>query len=52
MIMMKKITMAAALAVAALAADAQAPATAQGAVHGVNKADMDMSVRPGDDFYQ
>ncbi|MDY5966541.1 MAG: M13 family metallopeptidase, partial [Sodaliphilus sp.] len=25
---------------------------AQGAVHGVNKADMDMSVRPGDDFYQ
>lgn len=52
MIMMKKITMAAALAVAALAADAQAPAAAQGAVHGVNKADMDMSVRPGDDFYQ
>ena len=51
-IMMKKITMVAALAVAALAADAQAPATAQGAVHGVNKADMDMSVRPGDDFYQ
>ena len=50
--MMKKITMAAALAIAALAADAQAPATAQGAVHGVNKADMDMSVRPGDDFYQ
>lgn len=50
--MMKKITMVAALAVAALAADAQAPATAQGAVHGVNKADMDMSVRPGDDFYQ
>lgn len=50
--MMKKITMAAALAVAALAADAQAPATAQGAAHGVNKADMDMSVRPGDDFYQ
>lgn len=50
--MMKKITMAAALAVAALAADAQAPAAAQGAVHGVNKADMDMSVRPGDDFYQ
>lgn len=50
--MMKKITMAAALAVAALAADAQALATAQGAVHGVNKADMDMSVRPGDDFYQ
>ena len=50
--MMKKITMAAALVVAALAADAQAPATAQGAVHGVNKADMDMSVRPGDDFYQ
>ena len=49
---MKKITMAAALAVAALAADAQAPATAQGAVHGVNKADMDMSVRPVDDFYQ
>ena len=49
---MKKITMAAALAVAALAADAQAPATAQGAAHGVNKADMDMSVRPGDDFYQ
>ena len=49
---MKKITMAAALAVAALAADAQAPAAAQGAVHGVNKADMDMSVRPGDDFYQ
>ena len=49
---MKKITMAAALAVAALAADAQAPATAQGAVRGVNKADMDMSVRPGDDFYQ
>ena len=49
---MKKITMAAALAVAALVADAQAPATAQGAVHGVNKADMDMSVRPGDDFYQ
>ena len=48
---MKKITMAAALAVAALAADAQAPAAAQGAVHGVNKADMDMSVRPGDDFY-
>ena len=44
--------MVAALAVAALAADAQAPATAQGAVHGVNKADMDMSVRPGDDFYQ
>ncbi|MDY2711456.1 MAG: M13 family metallopeptidase, partial [Sodaliphilus sp.] len=42
----------AALAVAALAADAQAPAAAQGAVHGVNKADMDMSVRPGDDFYQ
>ena len=50
--MMKKITLVAALAVAALAADAQAPATAQGAVHGVNKADMDMSVRPGDDFYQ
>ena len=50
--MMKKITMVAALAAAALAADAQAPATAQGAVHGVNKADMDMSVRPGDDFYQ
>ena len=50
--MMKKITMAAALAVAALAANAQAPAAAQGAVHGVNKADMDMSVRPGDDFYQ
>ena len=49
---MKKSTMAAALAVAALAADAQAPAAAQGAVHGVNKADMDMSVRPGDDFYQ
>ena len=49
---MKKITMVAALAVAALAADAQAPATAQGAVHGVNKADMDMSARPGDDFYQ
>ena len=49
---MKKITMAAALAVAALAVDAQAPAAAQGAVHGVNKADMDMSVRPGDDFYQ
>lgn len=49
---MKKITMVAALAVAALAADAQAPATAQGAAHGVNKADMDMSVRPGDDFYQ
>ena len=44
--------MGAALAVAALAADAQAPAAAQGAVHGVNKADMDMSVRPGDDFYQ
>lgn len=52
MIMMKKITMVAALAVAALAADAQAPAAAQGAVHGVNKADMDMSVRLGDDFYQ
>ena len=50
--MMKKINMVAALAVAALAADAQAPAAAQGAVHGVNKADMDMSVRPGDDFYQ
>ena len=50
--MMKKITMVAALAVAALAADAQAPAAAQGAVHGVNKADMDMSVRPGDDFYR
>lgn len=50
--MMKKITMVAALAVVALAADAQAPAAAQGAVHGVNKADMDMSVRPGDDFYQ
>lgn len=50
--MMKKITMVVALAVAALAADAQAPAAAQGAVHGVNKADMDMSVRPGDDFYQ
>ena len=50
--MMKKITMVAALAVAVLAADAQAPAAAQGAVHGVNKADMDMSVRPGDDFYQ
>ena len=50
--MMKKITMVAALAVAALAADAQAPAAAQGAVHGVNKADMDMNVRPGDDFYQ
>lgn len=50
--MMKKITMVAALAVAALAADAQAPAAAQSAVHGVNKADMDMSVRPGDDFYQ
>lgn len=50
--MMKKITMVAALAVAALAADAQAPAAVQGAVHGVNKADMDMSVRPGDDFYQ
>lgn len=49
---MKKITMVAALAVAALAANAQAPAAAQGAVHGVNKADMDMSVRPGDDFYQ
>ena len=52
MIMMKKITMVAALAVAALAANAQAPAAAQGAVHGVNKADMDMSVRPGNDFYQ
>lgn len=50
--MMKKITMVAALAVAALAADAQAPAAAQSAVHGVNKADMDMSARPGDDFYQ
>ena len=50
--MMKKITMVAALAVAALAADAQGPAAVQGAVHGVNKADMDMSVRPGDDFYQ
>ena len=50
--MMKKITMVAALAVAALATNAQAPAAAQGAVHGVNKADMDMSVRPGDDFYQ
>lgn len=50
--MMKKITMVAALAVAALAADAHAPAAAQDAVHGVNKADMDMSVRPGDDFYQ
>ena len=50
--MMKKITMVAALAVAALAADAQGPAAAQDAVHGVNKADMDMSVRPGDDFYQ
>ncbi|MDY3748430.1 MAG: M13 family metallopeptidase [Sodaliphilus sp.] len=50
--MMKKITMVAALAVVALAVDAQAPAAAQGAVHGVNKADMDMSVRPGDDFYQ
>ena len=50
--MMKKITMVAALAVVALAADAQAPAATQGAVHGVNKADMDMSVRPGDDFYQ
>lgn len=50
--MMKKITMVAALAVAALAADAQGPAAAQGTVHGVNKADMDMSVRPGDDFYQ
>lgn len=49
---MKKITMVAALAVAALAADAQGPAAAQDAVHGVNKADMDMSVRPGDDFYQ
>lgn len=49
---MKKITMVAALAVAALAVDAQAPAAAQGAVHGVNKADMDMSVCPGDDFYQ
>lgn len=49
---MKKITMVAALAVAALAADAQASAEKQGAVHGVNKADMDMSVRPGDDFYQ
>ena len=49
---MKKITMVAALAVASLAADAQAPAATQGAVHGVNKADMDMSVRPGDDFYQ
>lgn len=49
---MKEITMVAALAVAALAADAQALAAAQGAVHGVNKADMDMSVRPGDDFYQ
>ena len=49
---MKKITMVAALAVVALAADAQAPAATQGAVHGVNKADMDMSVRPGDDFYQ
>lgn len=49
---MKKITMVAALAVAALAADAHAPAAAQDAVHGVNKADMDMSVRPGDDFYQ
>lgn len=50
--MMKKITMVAALAVAALAADAHAPVAAQDAVHGVNKADMDMSVRPGDDFYQ
>lgn len=44
--MMKKITMMAALALAAMSADAQTP------VHGVNKADMDMSVKPGDDFYQ
>ena len=50
--MLQKCSLGAALAVAALAADAQASAAAQGAVHGVNKADMDMSVRPGDDFYQ
>ena len=36
----------AALAIAATTADAQQ------AVHGVNRADMDLSVRPGDDFFQ
>ncbi|MDO4511733.1 MAG: M13 family metallopeptidase [Bacteroidales bacterium] len=42
----KKITMVATVALAAMSANAQAP------VHGVNKADMDMSVRPGDNFFQ
>ncbi len=52
--MMKKITMMAALAVGALAADAQMPVVVDtaSAVHGVNRADMDLSARPGDDFYQ
>lgn len=50
--MMKKMTMVAALAVAALAADAQQATADQTAAHGVNRADMDLSARPGDDFYQ
>ena len=44
--MIKQIFMMAALAIAATTADAQQ------AVHGVNRADMDLSVRPGDDFFQ
>lgn len=44
--MIKQIFMMAALALAATSANAQSP------VHGVNKADMDLSVRPGDDFFQ
>lgn len=52
--MMKKTIMMAALAVGALAADAQMPVVVDTAasVHGVNRADMDLSARPGDDFYQ
>lgn len=52
--MMKKTIMMAALAVGALAADAQMPVLVDTAasVHGVNRADMDLSARPGDDFYQ
>lgn len=49
---MKKISMVAALAVAAMAADAQSSAPDQAAAHGVNRADMDLSARAGDDFYQ
>ncbi|MGM9868229.1 MAG: M13 family metallopeptidase [Sodaliphilus sp.] len=44
--MIKQIFMMAALALAANSAEAQQP------VHGVNRADMDLSVRPGDDFFQ